>query len=84
VRQIACAGFSLSRGTAENKQMFREGEHCAWYDSEAEAFEKIDYYLSHDHVRREIAANGSRLVQQHHMLDNRVHHLLTSEPYHIP
>ncbi len=76
VRQIACGGFSLSRGTVENKQMFREGEHCGWYDSEAEAFEKIEYYLSHDHVRREIALNGSDHVQQHHMLDNRVQNLL--------
>ena len=84
VRQMACAGFSLSRGTRENKQMFREGEHCAWYDSEAEAFEKIEYFIAHDHIRREIAMNGSELVHKHHMLDNRVHNLLTSEPYRIP
>lgn len=81
VRQIACGGFSLSRGTLENKQMFREGEHCAWYDSEEEAFAKIEYFLQHDHVRREIALNGSRLVQEQHMLDNRVHNLLTGEAY---
>ena len=81
VRQLACAGFSLSRGTAENKQMFRDGEHCAWYDSEAEAFDKAAYYLTHDEERRAIADAGARLVQQHHMLDNRVHNLLTGEPY---
>jgi spore maturation protein CgeB len=84
VRQIACGGFSLTRGTRENKEMFREGEHCAWYDSEAEAFEKIEYYLAHDHVRREVAQNGVALVRQYHMLDNRVYNLLTSEPYRNP
>ena len=81
VRQLACAGFSLSRGTAENKQMFRDGEHCAWYDSEAEAFEKIEYYLTHEQERQRIAQAGAALVHTHHMLDHRVHNLLTGEPY---
>jgi spore maturation protein CgeB len=84
VRQLACRGFSLTRGTAENKELFREGEHCAWYDSEAEAVEKIDYYIRNDAERRRVAANGATLVQQHHMLDNRVHNLLTGEPYKNP
>ena len=84
VRQLACAGFSLTRGTAENKQMFRDGEHCAWYDSEEEAFEKIEFYVTHDQKRRQIAARGAKLVHEHHMLDNRVHNLLTGEPYQNP
>lgn len=81
VRQLACGGFSLSRGTPENKEMFREGEHCAWYDSEDEATEKIANYLEHDAERRAIAAAGADLVGKHHMLDNRVHNLLTGERY---
>ena len=84
VRQLSCAGFSLTRGTAENKELFREGEHCAWYDSEDEAIEKIDYYIRNDAERRRIAAAGAALVHKHHMLDNRVHHLLTGEPYRNP
>ncbi len=84
VRQMACGGFSLSRGTAQNKEMFRDGEHCAWYDSEADAFDKIGYYLSHEATRRDVARCGAELVRQHHMLDNRVYNLLTSEPYQNP
>jgi spore maturation protein CgeB len=84
VRQLACGGFSLSRGTRESKAMFREGEHCAWYDSEAEAFDKIAYYLAHDETRRAIATRGTELVQAHHMLDNRVPNLLTGAPYQNP
>jgi spore maturation protein CgeB len=84
VRQLACRGFSLTRGTPENKELFCEGEHCAWYDSEEQASEKIDYYIRNDAERRRIAANGAALVHTHHMLDNRVHHLLTGEPYRNP
>jgi hypothetical protein len=84
VRQIACGGFSLSRGTKDNQAMFREGEHCAWYDTEAEAFDKIAYYLAHESTRVEIARRGAELVQAHHMLDNRVPNLLTGTPYQNP
>lgn len=81
VRQLACGGFSLTRGTAENKELFREGEHCAWYDSEAEAFDKIDYYLRHEQDRQRVAATGAALVHKYHMFENRVHNLLTGEPF---
>jgi hypothetical protein len=84
VRQIACGGFSLSRGTKDNQSMFREGEHCAWYDTEAEAFDKIAYYLAHESARSEIARRGAELVHAHHMLDNRVPNLLTGAPYQNP
>ena len=84
VRQLACNGFSLTRGTAENKQLFRDHEHCAWYDTAEEAIEKIEYYLMHDDERRRIAAAGAELVHRYHMLDNRVHNLLTGEPFRNP
>lgn len=81
VRQIACRGFSLSRGVAEAKDLFREGEHCAWYDTEAEAVEKIEHYVRNESERARVAEQGRAFVYQHHMLDNRVSNLLTGEPY---
>ena len=84
VRQLSCRGFSLTRGTAENKQLFREGEHCAWYDTEDEAADKIDYYIRNEAERSRVAATGAALVHKHHMLDNRLHNLLTGEAYRNP
>lgn len=81
VRQLSCGGFVLTTGTAESKQLFRDGEHCAWYDSEGEAIEKITYYLQHAEKRALIAAAGSKLVHDHHMLDHRIPNLLTGAPF---
>jgi spore maturation protein CgeB len=84
VRQIACGGFSLSRGGAEEKDIFREGQHCSWYVTEEEAVTKIEYYLTHEAERRRIAASGADLVRKHHMVENRVENLLTSAAYRNP
>ena len=84
VRQLACGGFSLSRGSELERNTFREGEHCAWYTTEEEAVDKIAYYVEHDVERRRIAAAAVELVHDHHLLAHRVPNLLTGEPYRNP
>ena len=81
VKIMAAGGLCLSQGGSELRKLFTDGEHCAWYGGEDEAFAQIDKYLSDDRLRRSVRANGRDLVHNHHMLDNRVHNLLTGERF---
>lgn len=81
VRMIAAGGFCLNRASPGLRDLYREGEHCIWYDTEEEAFAKIERYLQDDTARAYVRKTGHDFVWQHHMLDNRVPNLLTGAPY---
>ena len=84
VKIMAAGGLCLSQGGAGLRKLFNDDEHCAWYADHDEAEQKIDKYLSDETFRRSVRDNGRDLVHAHHMLDNRVHNLLTGEPYANP
>lgn len=81
VRVMSCGGFCLSQGAPELQRLFREGEHAAWYQTDDEAFAQIDRYLGDDVLRERARVAGRDHVHAHHMIDHRVHHLLTGEHY---
>ena len=84
VKVMADGGFCLSQGGPALQQLFREGEHCGWFQNNAECFAQVERYLSNDRVREEARRNGQAFVHQHHMMENRVHNLLTGELYQNP
>lgn len=84
VKIMAAGGLCLSQGGAALRELFINDEHCAWYGDDDEAFAKIEKYLADDAFRHRVRDAGRDLVHQHHMLDNRVHNLLTGEPYRNP
>ena len=69
--------FTLAPDTAS-----REPELPA--ELEAEGHAQVERYLSNDHVREAARHHGREYVWQHHMMENRVHNLLTGEPYQNP
>lgn len=81
VKIMSCGGFALSEGAPGLQRLFRDGEHCAWYQTEEEATAQIEKYLGDDTFRNWVRETGRDFVHAHHMLDNRVHNLLTGEPY---
>jgi hypothetical protein len=81
VRVMACGGFCLSQGAPALQRLFHEGEHCAWYQTDDEAFAQIEKYIANDPLREHVRAAGRDFVQRHHMLDHRVDNLLTGKPY---
>jgi len=83
VRVMSCGGFCLSQGAAALQQLFAEGEHAAWYETDDQAFDQIEYYLNNDALRERVRARGSEHVHTYHMIDNRVHHLLTGQEYRL-
>ena len=69
---MACGGFVLSNYQAEIPELFTPGEDIAVYDSIPDMLDKIDYYLTHDDERRQIAENGYRKVKTLHSYDERI------------
>jgi hypothetical protein len=84
VKVMACGGFCLAQGAPALQQLFRDGEHCGWYQNDEEAFAQVERFMANDEMREEARRNGQRFVLQHHMMENRVHNLLTGEPYRNP
>lgn len=78
---ILAGGFYLGQGTPGLTEMLREGDHCAWYQDLDSCLKKIRYYLENPAARERIRREGQVFVRQHHTYDQRIHNLLTGEPY---
>jgi spore maturation protein CgeB len=56
----ACAGFMLAERSDEHLNLFEEGKEAEFFDSMPELLRKIQYYLSHESERLEIAMAGRK------------------------
>lgn len=66
---IGCKGFLISNYQEELCQYFLPDAEFVFYESEDDLLKKIDYYLSHEKERLEIAHNGyEKLISQHTFL----------------
>lgn len=63
---LGCQGFLLTNYREELSEYFEIGRDLDCYETLEELNAKIDYYLSHDDERREIALHGYQTVKQHH------------------
>jgi len=61
---MGAGGFLLSNYQPELAELFVDGEDCVLFGSEADMLDKIEYYLTHDKEREEIACNGFRKVRE--------------------
>ncbi|MCA8974777.1 MAG: glycosyltransferase, partial [Planctomycetes bacterium] len=73
---MACGGFHLTHYVPKLENVFRNGEHLAWFESEDEAIDKIAYWLDRSDERARIAAGGHAEVMQHHRYFHRVARIL--------
>lgn len=55
---MASGGFLLSNYQPELAEYFEPGKELVMYESRYDLMDKIEYYLSHDKEREEIARNG--------------------------
>ena len=69
-------GFLLSNYQEDFREHFVPDEDFVYYESYGDLMDKVDYYLSHDKERREIAANGYEKVKQGHTFKERVDEIL--------
>lgn len=73
---IGSGGFLLTNYQADFGDCFQPGEDFVYYESEKDLLEKIDYYLSHDKERKQIAENGFQKIKHRHTYVHRVHEIL--------
>lgn len=57
---MAAGGFLLSNYQSDLADMYNDGEDLVMYYTRQDLADKIEYYLSHDKEREEIADNGRR------------------------
>lgn len=69
---MGCGGFLLSNYQPEYDEYFVADEDYVFYQDYYDLMEKIDYYLTHEKERQEIAANGCRKVREEHNYRNRL------------
>lgn len=61
---MGAGGFLLSNYQQELAELFENGVDMVMYESHEDALNKIDYYLSHEKEREEIAVNGKRKIEE--------------------
>ncbi len=69
---MGAGGFLLSNYQADFLDFFVPGEDFDYFDGSEDLLSKIEYYLSHDKERKEIAQNGYRKVAEAHTYHHRV------------
>jgi hypothetical protein len=73
---LACGGFHLTHYVPRLEDVFRDGEHLAWYRDADEALEQIGRWLADDAGRARVAAGGHAEVMQYHRYYHRVARIL--------
>ncbi len=61
---LACGGFCLTNYQPEIAEYFEDGVELAMYSGMADLVAKVEYYLSHEEERKEIARKGNQKVKE--------------------
>lgn len=75
---MGCGGFLISNYQPELAEYFTPGEDLVLYDSANDLIQKIDYYLTHEEERLQIARNGYEKVKRYHSYDTRLTEILNT------
>lgn len=73
---LGCGGFLLTNYQSEIPDYFEIGRDLETYESMEELEQKIQYYLTHEEERLEIAINGYEKVARHHTYEIRLAQML--------
>lgn len=69
---LGCGGFLLTNYQAELPSYFEIGKDLEAYESLSELQEKVQYYLTHEEERMEIAIHGYEKTARLHSYENRL------------
>ena len=73
---LGSGGFLMTNYQAEIHDNFEIGKHIAAYETEEEAIELIDYYLSHEDERMDITKAGYMLAKEKNQVIDRVKEMI--------
>ena len=66
----------MSNYQPELAEYFNNEEDCVMYSSLEEAFEKAEFYIKHDDLRKEISKKGNKKVQAYFDYPSRIENML--------
>lgn len=69
-------GFSMANRSGGAKEILVEGRDVGYFANAEECLNQIEYYLSHEKQRREIALHGHNLVATEHRYEHRAHQII--------
>jgi len=73
---LSAGGFCLTNYQEELSEQFDIGKDLIVYENENDLLSKIEYYLVHDDLRKEIANNGRNRVLNEHNYAQRVKYIM--------
>lgn len=72
---MGASGFLLTNFQADFLDYFIPNEDFVYYESEEDLIDKVNYYLSHEKERAEIAHNGHEKVKANHSFEKFFEHI---------
>lgn len=66
---LGCGGFLLTNFQSDFLRHFTPDQDFVYFENEHDLIQKVDFYLSHDEIRREIAESGHEKVLKYHNFD---------------
>lgn len=73
---LGCGGFLLTNYQEELPEYFEIGKDLECYENIEDCLQKTQYYMAHDDIRQEIAANGYKKVKAMHTYTIRIAQML--------
>lgn len=73
---MGCGGFLLTNYQAELFEYFEPGVDFEYYTDWEDLLAKVDFYLTHEEARKQIADNGCKKVRQQHNMKVRMQTIL--------
>lgn len=73
---LGAGGFLMTNFQAEIPMYFEEGTDLVCFDDENDLMQKVDYYLTHEDERAQIAKNGYEKVKKYHNYRGRIEEML--------
>ena len=75
---MGCGGFLMSSYQPELSEYFTDGEEMVLFYNTEDMLSKMDYYLSHEKERSEIAHNGMRKIQTLYTYSHQANQMISS------
>lgn len=73
---LGSGGFLLTNYQEDFLEYFTPGEDFDYYDSYDSLMEKVEFYLTHEEIRKEVARNGYEKTKKYHTFENRLDTIL--------
>lgn len=73
---MGCGGFLLTNYQEDFLDFFEPGTDYVYYESQEDCLNKIEYYLSHEKERAEIARNAFEKVSTFHTYPSRIREMI--------